>query len=156
MDADRGQDGASAVEFALVLPVLALLLFGIIQFGLVFLQTQGLEGAAREGGRVASVGADVTAISSAVRRALSGLEGTLMLTIDRLDSTGVTTSTISTTVQTDGTPSSNAADIVCNAATVNALDIELVLEDMEVVIPLWGVSQFDYSANTRFRCESVG
>ncbi|HEY4790639.1 MAG TPA: TadE/TadG family type IV pilus assembly protein, partial [Actinomycetes bacterium] len=32
----RGQDGAAAVEFALLLPLLVLLLFGFIQFGLAF------------------------------------------------------------------------------------------------------------------------
>ena len=32
----RDQDGAAAVEFALLLPLLVLLLFGLIQFGIAF------------------------------------------------------------------------------------------------------------------------
>ena len=50
------QSGASAVEFALILPLLVLFLFGIIQFGLAFSRAQGMEAAAREGARVASLG----------------------------------------------------------------------------------------------------
>ena len=54
------EDGASAVEFALVLPILVLLLLGIMQFGFIFATQQGLEAAAREGGRLAAIGRDVT------------------------------------------------------------------------------------------------
>ena len=54
------EQGASAVEFALVLPVLVLLVFGIITFGIVFARTQGMEAAAREGARTASLGRDVS------------------------------------------------------------------------------------------------
>jgi Flp pilus assembly protein TadG len=49
------QDGAAAVEFALIFPVLALILLGIIQFGIVWSQWQVMEGAAREGARCAAV-----------------------------------------------------------------------------------------------------
>jgi len=50
-------DGASAVEFALVMPLLFLLIFGIIQFGLGFYTQQGASSAAREAARRAAVGA---------------------------------------------------------------------------------------------------
>jgi len=49
------RDGAAAVEFALILPVLLLILVGIIQFGIVWSQWQVMEGAAREGARCAAV-----------------------------------------------------------------------------------------------------
>jgi len=49
--------GASAVEFALVLPILVLFVFGIIEFGLAFMQMQTIRGALREGGRAAATGA---------------------------------------------------------------------------------------------------
>jgi Flp pilus assembly protein TadG len=49
------QDGAVAVEFALIFPVLALLVVGIIQFGIVWSQYQVMQGAAREGARCAAV-----------------------------------------------------------------------------------------------------
>lgn len=48
-------DGVAAVEFALILPVLALLLFGVLEFGRVWSQYQLFQGAAREGARCAAV-----------------------------------------------------------------------------------------------------
>jgi Flp pilus assembly protein TadG len=49
------EGGASAVEFALVMPVLFLLLFGIIDYGLLFFDSIGLRQGAREGARQAVV-----------------------------------------------------------------------------------------------------
>ncbi len=44
-----------AVEFALIFPVLVLILFGVIQFGIAYSQMQVFQGAAREGARCAAV-----------------------------------------------------------------------------------------------------
>ncbi len=49
------EDGVAAVEFALILPVLALLLFGVLEFGRAWSQYQMYQGAAREGARCAAV-----------------------------------------------------------------------------------------------------
>ena len=55
----RGSDeGAAAVEFALVSVLLFTLFFGIIQYGYFFLQSSGAEHAAWVGARAASVGID--------------------------------------------------------------------------------------------------
>jgi Flp pilus assembly pilin Flp len=54
----RGEDGAAAVEFALLLPLLILLLFGFIQFGLAFNTRIQATNAAREGARLAVIGID--------------------------------------------------------------------------------------------------
>ncbi len=51
----RGEDGASLVEFALVLPVFALLLFAMIDFGLVFGGFITLRNGVEAGARLASV-----------------------------------------------------------------------------------------------------
>ncbi|MCB0992846.1 MAG: pilus assembly protein [Acidimicrobiales bacterium] len=51
----RSEDGAVAAELALLLPILVMLLFGIIQFGLAYNRLQGVHAAAREGARVGSV-----------------------------------------------------------------------------------------------------
>jgi Flp pilus assembly protein TadG len=56
----RREGGASAVELALIFPLLALLLFGIIEFGIAFLQIQSIRTGVREGGRIAAVGAQVS------------------------------------------------------------------------------------------------
>ena len=54
----RGEDGAAAVEFALLLPLLVVLLFGFIQFGIAFNTRIQATNAAREGARMAVVGID--------------------------------------------------------------------------------------------------
>jgi Flp pilus assembly protein TadG len=51
----RADEGASAVEFALVLTLLMLLLTGVIQFGYTFSQYLQVEHAAREGARWAAL-----------------------------------------------------------------------------------------------------
>ena len=52
----RAQNGQTMAEFALVLPLLALLLFGVIQFGIVFNQYITLTDAVRAGARKGAVG----------------------------------------------------------------------------------------------------
>jgi Flp pilus assembly protein TadG len=47
------ETGAELVEFAIVLPLLLLVLFGIIDFGMLFHRYQVVTNAAREGARVA-------------------------------------------------------------------------------------------------------
>jgi Flp pilus assembly protein TadG len=52
----RNEKGQSMTEFALVLPILALLLFGVIQFGIVFNNYIQLTDAVRAGARKGAVG----------------------------------------------------------------------------------------------------
>lgn len=54
--ASADDSGASALEFALIAPILLLLVMGIIEFGFVFQAQLALTHAAREGAREASVG----------------------------------------------------------------------------------------------------
>jgi Flp pilus assembly protein TadG len=67
----RDERGASAVEFALLAPILFMLVFGIIQLGMAYHRQQGLEAASREGARTASIGATQTEINDRVRAAQS-------------------------------------------------------------------------------------
>ncbi len=53
----RDDRGAVAVEFALVFPLLVLIVFAIIQYGFYFWGMQGGSAAAREAARKAAVGA---------------------------------------------------------------------------------------------------
>lgn len=50
--------GASMVEFALVLPLLILIIFGIVEFGYLYAQHLDVRHGAREGARMASVNYD--------------------------------------------------------------------------------------------------
>ncbi|MDP2181480.1 MAG: TadE/TadG family type IV pilus assembly protein, partial [Actinomycetota bacterium] len=51
----RGEHGAAALEFAVVLPVLLTLLFGMLEFGFMFQAQLAVTHAARESARLASV-----------------------------------------------------------------------------------------------------
>jgi Flp pilus assembly protein TadG len=83
----KKESGQTLVEFALVLPILLILIFGAIEFGRVFHATHVITSAAREGARVAAVGkpntheaaADTSSIDSideAVEGACSSLVST--------------------------------------------------------------------------------
>jgi len=52
----RCEDGATAVEFAFVLPVLLMIVAGIIQFGAIFFLQNNMANAAREAARALAVG----------------------------------------------------------------------------------------------------
>ena len=68
------QDGAAAVEFAFIVPLLIVLVLGIAEFGHAF-QVQGtLSAAAREGARVMALQNDPAAARTAVRDASPTLD----------------------------------------------------------------------------------
>jgi Flp pilus assembly protein TadG len=72
--------GAVAVEFALLLPLLMVLVFGVIDFGRLFNAQVSVTQAAREGARLAALGYTNSAVISrttAAAPALSGLTVTV-------------------------------------------------------------------------------
>lgn len=60
------EKGAAAVEFALLLPVLVMIVFGIFEFGIAYNNYIALTHAARESVRLAAVGKDSTYIEEHV------------------------------------------------------------------------------------------
>src|SRR5687768_14566010 len=69
----RDERGATAVEFAFIVPLLIVLVLGIAEFGHAF-QVQGtLSAAAREGVRLMALQNDPSAARAAVRNAASSL-----------------------------------------------------------------------------------
>ena len=71
----RRENGQALVEYALILPVLLLLLLGIIEFGVVVFSYDTIANAAREGARYGAVRpGDPGGIEAAARRLTSGLD----------------------------------------------------------------------------------
>ena len=58
--------GAAAIEFAMLLPVLILIVFGIITFGFAYADYILLTHAARDGARLAAIGKDYDYISEQI------------------------------------------------------------------------------------------
>jgi Flp pilus assembly protein TadG len=73
-DTDRDR-GAAAVEFALVMPVLLLLVFGIVDAGRLLNMQLALTQAAREGVRVAALGGSAGEATSRAQNALFPVTG---------------------------------------------------------------------------------
>ncbi len=116
----RSQDGAAAVEFALLTPILFLLIFGILQWGLYFWAAQGGANAAREAARRAAVGYPTTCadFESYVR--------------DRIDALGDVDGANITRTYANG-PAPNVAskletgDVVTVTVTFDAIDLNIPL-----------------------------
>jgi Flp pilus assembly protein TadG len=86
--------GAAAVEFALVLPLLMLLLFGIIEFGRAYNAKVTLTHAAREGARALAVDdGDPIAVTKDAAASLDPSKITVTTTVCEPGETGEVTAT---------------------------------------------------------------
>jgi Flp pilus assembly protein TadG len=153
------EDGASAVEFAIVASVLLMVLFGTIQFGIAYNRYQGLNAAAREGARVGSLqNTTVDTIRSRVLSSLSIIDptnfsssytcpGTLNTDQGCIEVSQQDTTSGNYTVLTSGTavpcdPSHSTANLKVSA-TYKTL----------VQIPLWKSASVTMSGDGIFKCE---
>ncbi len=93
----RGDDGAAAVEMAILLPLLLLILFGVIDMGRLLQQHIQLTEAAREGARLGAL----NGTAAQVKAKISGIVGA-GVTLTYQNSTP-TVCAGSTTVGTDST-----------------------------------------------------
>jgi Flp pilus assembly protein TadG len=123
--------GAAAVEFAIVLPLLIVLVFGIVQFAIAYNRVQGLHAAAREGARLASLPQTTQGeISSRVTSALAG-------------------------VPLNGAPtinvSPNAAQPCLNRSGQTVTVTVSAVTDVD--IPLWGSVSKTLTGKGQFQCE---
>ncbi len=78
-----GDGGAAAVEFAIVVPVLLIILLALIDFGRLFFGQVSLAAASREGARAASVGRAEGDVDSIIQSSAPG--------VARVSSLGTTT-----------------------------------------------------------------
>ena len=123
--------GAAVVEFALVLPLLMLMVFGTIQFGLLFNRQQALHAAAREGARVAALPSTTQAEISA--RATSALDGR----------PHAATPTIAVVPNV-----TKPCDARLGESVVGTVSVPTSIE-----IPLWGTTAKTLTGRGEFRCE---
>ena len=82
---DKFERGAAAVEFALVLPILIVLVFGMIEFGQAFNTQISLSGAAREGVRVMAIENDPAAAQAATVAAAPSVSPTPAVSVTPAD-----------------------------------------------------------------------
>jgi Flp pilus assembly protein TadG len=123
--------GAAAVEFAIVLPLLIVLVFGIVQFAIAYNRIQGLQAAAREGARLASLPQSTQGDIDA--RITSSLTGVAL--------SGAPTISVS--------PSSARP---CQGRSGQTVKIT-VTAVTDIDIPLWGSVSKTLTGKGEFRCE---
>ncbi len=70
----RADDGASAIEFGLIAPVLFLLVLGVMQFGLIFMNVIQVEHAAAEGARIGALRYSGASVAQRVREAAPAVD----------------------------------------------------------------------------------
>ena len=74
------QKGAAAVEFAIILPLLVMLLFGIIEFGIILYDKAMITNASREGARAGIVFSDPIIPDSDIKKVVTDYCGSYMIT----------------------------------------------------------------------------
>jgi len=130
---NRDERGAAVVEFAIVLPVLVMLVFGIIQWSIYFNRLQGLQAAAREGARVAALPQSTQSdIKAKVNAALDGVVSS--------GTTRTITVSPSSTNPCDLQPAGTSVTVAVKVTT----DIE---------IPVWGSRTVTQTGKGVFKCE---
>lgn len=127
----KNEKGQTLVEFALVLPILLILVLGIIQFGIILNGQVTVTSAAREGARFGVVGEDEDAVKTRVKNALAG-----SLLIDP-----------------------NSADIDVTYPTMSGEELTVYVQyNMPVIVPLvfpGGVNSFSVEATSKMRAEKL-
>ena len=97
--------GAAAVEMALVMPILILMVMGIIDFGRIFNGQIQLSQAAREGARIAALGTSGYSVAAVEARATAALNnpamqgGAVTISVDVVTVGGATVGTTSRVCQ---------------------------------------------------------
>jgi len=131
----REERGAAAVEFAILLPLLVMLVFGIVEFSILYNRQQGLHAAAREGAREAALPTSTQSdIDDRVRDALDGV----------LSDADTAAADISITPN-----KTRPCDLQPSGTTVV---VTVEIED-QANIPLVDLDAVDLTGRGEFRCE---
>jgi Flp pilus assembly protein TadG len=130
--------GAVAVEFALILPVLLLIVVGTIEFGRVYSQVQVYNGSAREGARCAAVMAQ----SFATCRSLGDVQRTIN------DASDPYADPPAAVITTGGVAGTGCTDLTIGRTVTVSWNQPLRLD-----IPFWGNVTVTPTIKASFRCE---
>lgn len=96
----RNQKGQALVEFALILPIILLLILGIVQFGMLLNSYLSLTNAAREGARTGSLGSlDYEIKNTIVGTSPSLNAGNMVITISPSESLRSTGDTLTVSIE---------------------------------------------------------
>lgn len=123
--------GAAVVEFAVVLPLLLTILFGIIEYGWVFMVRQTLQTAAREGARIAILQTSEEPYASAMNRIA-----------EVMTPTGLTSYTVTMTHATSGDP-------------VETIVVAIPYQDVSLMGGFFGTHAYDLAGTCSMRKEGM-
>jgi Flp pilus assembly protein TadG len=149
----RAQDGAAAVEFALVAPLLLMLLFGIISFGFVFAQKLALGNGARQGARLGVVsGVTCAQIYSQAQSASSTIgmsSSAVSVSITKVSSSGTST----TPCGTGSAQSTSSTQPCTGSATGDSIKVSLSYNSSLIIPPVIFNNNYAIDGNGQFECE---
>lgn len=160
----RREDGAAAVEFALIVGVLAMLIFGMLQFGLTFFELQSLRAATREGGRLGAVEATPNAIRDKIESASNGAVrageagNTSFVKVSYSDSgtfSGSEPNLVGNTTPACSSNSSSTADAAVRVQMFIANAPPHLKSLFTLNIPLLPTISMTPTIDAQFRCEGV-
>lgn len=116
--------GAEAVEFALVVPVFLLLVFGVVDFGYMINRDTMINNASREGAREGALNPSLNDIECTVRQALSPVETPVLQTVTPNCSPSTTLITVTVTCRKPGdvTPCTMPTDAASGGTVIVKVD----------------------------------
>lgn len=129
---DGVRRAAAVVEFAVVLPLLLTILFGIIEYGWVFMVRQTLQTAAREGCRLAVLQTTVEPYTNVVDRVNQVMAPT-----------GLSSYTITMTHATDTNP-------------LETIEVAVPYNDVSLMGGFFGTHDYDLAGSCTMRKEGMG
>jgi Flp pilus assembly protein TadG len=145
------EDGAAAVEFALLAPVFIMLVFGVISFGLVFAQQLGLSNGARQAARAGVVqGATCAQIYAAAQDAAGtvGMSGTsVTVTITRGASAGAATNPCG------ATPSTSTTQPCAGSTAGDSVFVKTAYTSQLIIPPVIFKGSYPINASGAYECE---
>lgn len=128
---DERRRAAAVVEFAVVLPLLLTVLFGIIEYGWVFMVRQTLQTAAREGCRLAVLQTSVAPYTNVLQRVS-----------EVMAPTGLSTYAVSMSHATAGNP-------------VETITITIPYNDVSLMGGFFGTHNYDLGGTCTMRKEGM-